>query len=169
MAKAYLLLGGNIGNREVYMTIAREKVSRLIGKIERSSSVYETEPWGFNDNNPFLNQVIVSLTSLEPREIMKIIRNIEESLGRVRGKKDHYTARTIDIDILFYDNIVINDHDLVIPHPRLHERRFVLQPLVEIEPELIHPVLNRTISVLNDECADKLQARRLRDEGERDL
>jgi 2-amino-4-hydroxy-6-hydroxymethyldihydropteridine diphosphokinase len=161
MAKAYLLLGGNIGNRDIYLTIAREKVSQLIGEIERTSSVYETEPWGFKDEKPFLNQVMISLTTMKPREIMNIIRNIEESLGRVRGIKDHYTARTIDIDILFYDNMVINDHDLVIPHPRIHERRFVLQPLVEIEPGLMHPVLNKTIAVLNDECADKLQVRRL--------
>jgi 2-amino-4-hydroxy-6-hydroxymethyldihydropteridine diphosphokinase len=161
MAKAYLLLGGNIGNRDIYLNIAREKVSQLIGEIERSSSVYETEPWGFNDEKPFLNQVIVSLTTLEPREIMNVIRNIEGSLGRFRGIKDHYTSRTIDIDILFYDNLVINDHDLVIPHPRIHERRFVLQPLVEIEPGLMHPVFNKTIAVLHDECADKLQVRRL--------
>jgi 2-amino-4-hydroxy-6-hydroxymethyldihydropteridine diphosphokinase len=161
MAKAYLLLGGNIGNRDIYLTNARDNVSQLIGEIERSSSVYETEPWGFNDEKPFLNQVIISLTSMKPREIMDIIRNIEESLGRVRGIKDHYTSRTIDIDILFYDNVVINDHDLVIPHPRIHERRFVLQPLVEIEPGLMHPVLNKTIAVLHDECADKLQVRRL--------
>ncbi len=159
MGKSYLLLGGNIGNRAMYLESARKQISRFIGDIENVSSIYETEPWGFSHETPFLNQVVISLTRLEPGEIMRRIRDIEKSFGRVR-EKDHYSARTIDIDILFYDDMIIKKEDLVIPHPRLHERRFVLAPLTEVEPDLVHPVFKKSISVLYAECDDKLKVRK---------
>jgi 2-amino-4-hydroxy-6-hydroxymethyldihydropteridine diphosphokinase len=164
MGKTYLLLGGNIGNRAKYLKSAREQISRFIGGIEKASSIYETEPWGFSHETPFLNQVVISITGLHPGEIMLIIRDIEKGFGRVR-EKEHYSARTIDIDILFYDDMIINREDLVIPHPRLHERRFVLVPLAEVEPDLVHPVFKKSISVLNAECDDKLMVRKFEDPG----
>ncbi len=139
----------------MYLKAAKDYIIRLIGNIEKSSSVYETQPWGFVHDTPFLNQLIIAGTLLEPLEVMQTILNIENNLGRVR-KKDHYSARTIDIDILFYDNRIINEKDLVIPHPQLHKRRFALEPLAEVEPGLVHPVLKKTVTTLLSECDDPM-------------
>lgn len=160
MQRVYLLLGGNLGNRSMNLKAAREQVTRLIGDIEQASSVYETEPWGFSHHIPFLNQAVVSATSLEPEKVLHALRKIEEGLGRER-EKSHYSARTIDIDILFYEDRVINEKDLVIPHPRLHERRFALAPLVEIAPGLVHPLLGESIESLYEQCDDDSKVRRI--------
>jgi 2-amino-4-hydroxy-6-hydroxymethyldihydropteridine diphosphokinase len=161
MGKAYLLLGGNVGDRKWFLDNAGLQAGRLIGPVERSSSLWETEPWGFTHETPFLNQVIILATTLRPEEIMEKIRHIEQDLGRIREKTVHYAARTIDIDILFYDDLVINQNDLIIPHPRIQERRFVLEPLAEVEPELVHPLTGTTVSELLAACGDRLNVRKV--------
>jgi 2-amino-4-hydroxy-6-hydroxymethyldihydropteridine diphosphokinase len=158
MQRVYLLLGGNLGNRALNLETAREQVRLYIGEPQKISSVYETEPWGFPHHIPFFNQVVVSLTLLEPEGVMEEIKKIERSLGRSR-EKGGYSARTMDIDILFYEDRIINTEGLVIPHPRLHERRFALEPLYEIAPAMVHPVLDRTIADLYDQCEDDSQVR----------
>jgi 2-amino-4-hydroxy-6-hydroxymethyldihydropteridine diphosphokinase len=160
MAQIYLLLGGNTGDRTDYLNMARESIERDIGTVETVSALYETEPWGFDDKNLFLNQLVVASTDLEPEQALEKILKIELQLGRERIE-GQYSSRTIDIDILFYEDRVINEKDLVIPHPRLHERRFALEPLAEVVPEMNHPVLDKTISILLEECPDKLQVKRL--------
>ena len=160
MAKIYLLLGGNIGDRVAYLKKAGEKIAGSIGDITCTSSVYETQPWGFSHETPFLNWLIVSETPLEPSEAMKTILDIERQLGRVREGMG-FKARTIDIDILFYDDIIISEKDLVIPHPQIHNRRFALEPLAEVEREFVHPVFMKTIDRLLDECPDHLDVRKL--------
>ena len=153
MPKVYLILGGNLGDRCKYLKEARGLIEKSIGKVVCCSSCYETEPWGFVHENLFLNQAVEVETSLSPFEILNSIKVIETSLGRIRGK-ERFNARTIDIDILFYDNLIINLPELIIPHPEMTNRRFVLSPLVEIAPDFVHPVLNKTIQQLLSECQD---------------
>ncbi len=160
MGGIYLLLGGNIGNRAMYLSMATEKISLLIGKIKASSSIWETEPWGFKHDTPFLNQLLVTDTRLEPAGVLVALRAIEKKLGRIR-RGGEVAARTIDIDILFYNDRIISHKNLVIPHPELHKRRFALEPLVEVNPGLVHPVFNKTVSELLAECNDSCQVRKL--------
>ncbi len=160
MGGIYLLLGGNIGNRASYLKMAAEKISMLIGKITGKSSVYETEPWGFRHETPFFNQLLITDTRLEPDTLLKALKAIEDKLGRIRSDKE-YSARTIDIDILFYNDRIIRQSNLIIPHPELHKRRFALEPLAEVNPTLVHPVFKRTVADLLSECADNSSVRKL--------
>ncbi len=160
MAKIYLLLGGNMGDRTGYLKKAGKKIAESIGEIACTSSVYETQPWGFSHETPFLNWLIVAETALEPAEAMRTIMDIEQQLGRVRERME-IMARTIDIDIMFYDDRIIVEKDLVIPHPRLHKRRFALEPLAEVERGLVHPVLGKTIDRLLSECTDSLNVKKI--------
>lgn len=160
MARIYLLLGSNRGDRLRFLQAAVKKIASRIGPITGSSSVYETEPWGFEDQTQFLNQLIVAGTSLEPAAAMTAIASIEQQLGRER-EGENYSARTIDIDILFFEERVINTEELVIPHPRLHERRFALEPLAEIEQGLVHPVFKKTVAQLLAECKDTMKVRKV--------
>jgi 2-amino-4-hydroxy-6-hydroxymethyldihydropteridine diphosphokinase len=160
MARIYLLLGGNIGDREEYLGMAKEKIALLIGNLREVSSIFETQPWGFDDEVPFLNQLIIADTLLEPEQAMQVLLKIENRLGRVRDEKK-FLSRTIDIDILFYDDRVICKNDLVVPHPQLHNRRFALEPLAELVPGLVHPVFNKTIEHLLKECTDKMAVRKI--------
>ncbi len=156
MGKTYLLLGGNIGDRIMHLRMARQKVHDLIGKPVSVSSVFETQPWGFVHKTNFLNQLIIVRTFLSPEQVMEKIREIEQHLGRIRDEKQ-YTERTIDIDILFYDDLILNKKDLTIPHPQLHKRSFALVPLAELEPGLVHPVFKKTIKTLLNECPDTMK------------
>lgn len=156
MEEAYLLLGGNLGEREQYLESAIKRIKEHCGTVIRMSSIYESEPWGFEDNHDFLNQVIVIHTELDPHRLLREVLRIEDTMGRNRIP-DKMVSRNIDIDILFYGKHIVEDTDLKIPHPRLQERRFALMPLLEIAPELKHPVLKKTMRELHSECPDKLR------------
>jgi 2-amino-4-hydroxy-6-hydroxymethyldihydropteridine diphosphokinase len=157
MKKAYLLMGGNIGDRLFYLRSAIEKVESQIGKVLQCSAIYETAAWGVTDQPDFLNQAVELETLLSPLELLKELLAIELALGRERHHK--WYARTIDIDILLYADQIIALDKLVIPHPRLQFRRFGLTPLAQIAPQVVHPVINKTISVLLDECKDTLEVK----------
>jgi 2-amino-4-hydroxy-6-hydroxymethyldihydropteridine diphosphokinase len=159
MSKVFLLLGGNLGNRKANLEKTVCLIKQKIGDIIKYSSVYETEPWGFNDNLLFLNQVVYIETKLSPYSLISELQKIESSLGRKRSEKQ-WTSRVIDIDILFYDNIIINKKELKIPHPLIDKRRFVLVPLAEISENFVHPVKNKTIKELLYICNDKLKVER---------
>jgi 2-amino-4-hydroxy-6-hydroxymethyldihydropteridine diphosphokinase len=154
MNRIYLGIGSNLGNRSANLEGAVNRIEKMIGHVVKSSSVYETEPWGFNSKQMFLNSVIEAETILSPDELLKTIHELESILGRKRGEKQ-YASRVIDIDILLYDDLVVVEKNLVIPHPLMQERKFVLVPLCDIAPDLVHPVLKKTISVLLKECRDQ--------------
>ena len=157
--RAYLLTGGNMGNRERYLEDAAKYISQSCGKILKESSIYETAAWGKTDQPNFLNQALLIETTFTADELMKRILLIEEKLERTRNEK--YDARTIDIDILFFNNEIINEPKLIIPHPEIQNRRFALAPMNEIAPEFIHPVLHKNINTLLKECADKLDVKKI--------
>ncbi len=138
----YLGLGSNMGDRRNNLNRARDYLSQRL-RVEKVSSVYETEPVGNIEQPRFLNLVCEVYTNLAPMELLSLAKGIERKLGRVPGKSDE--PRPIDIDILFYDDQIIETPELVIPHPGLTERAFVLVPLAEIAPELVHPVNGKTI------------------------
>jgi 2-amino-4-hydroxy-6-hydroxymethyldihydropteridine diphosphokinase len=156
MSGVYLLIGGNKGDRLDYLRKAVNRIRQNIGNIIRSSSVYETEPYGFRDKYKFLNQCLLVETYLLPLEILDIIAEIETSLGRIR-RAGITQSRTIDIDILFYDDLILNDTGLIIPHPELHKRNFALIPMSEINPGFIHPIFRKSIKNLLEESTDKHQ------------
>lgn len=154
MNKAFLCLGGNLGDRLENIEKAIIRVKKL-GKIVKRSSIYETEAWGGTSEFPYLNMCVELLTKLNAPALMKALLGIEKELGRSRSKLN--TDRTIDLDILLFNDEVIKTKIVQIPHPRLHLRNFVLIPLAEIAPKLIHPKLKKTISVLKKQCKDKLK------------
>lgn len=160
MNKAYLLIGGNIGNREGYLASARKWIEQTCGNIIRHSSLYQTAAWGLEDQDAFLNQVLLIETSLQPLPLLHKLLWIEEEIGRKRELK--YGPRIIDIDILLFNDEKINDQGLTIPHPQMQNRRFVLEPLNEIAPGMMHPVLHKDINQLLLECADKLAVQKFR-------
>lgn len=159
MQEVYLLLGSNLGDRLTQVGSAAGSIEKYIGKIVRKSACYETASWGNTDQPDFINQVLIVRTGLTAREVLERALDIEIRLGRVRHEK--WGSRLIDIDILFYGDQVITEPDLVVPHPHLHERAFVLIPLEEISPDLIHPVLKRTVSELARNLDDALLVKRI--------
>lgn len=154
MNVTYLCLGGNIGDREKALNHAIQKISEQVGVIEAKSTIYETEAWGVESQQAYLNQCIKVKTDLKATELIDVLLLIEKELGRERTINYIYEPRTIDIDILFYDNEIINESKLLVPHPRLHLRKFVLIPLEEIASNYLHPLLNKTIFNLLSECED---------------
>jgi 2-amino-4-hydroxy-6-hydroxymethyldihydropteridine diphosphokinase len=150
----FLGLGTNLGDREKNLSMAVDRIGEEIGKVIRCSSVYETEPWGFQSENRFLNMVVKAGSSLRPSGLLGRILMIEAQLGRLRSGKG-YKSRTIDIDILLYGSEVIKKEELEIPHPRIPVRKFVLEPLCEIAPDMIHPVLKVTFTELLAKCGDE--------------
>lgn len=159
MQEVYLLLGSNLGDRMMQVRDAADLIAKNVGKIIVRSACYETASWGNTDQPDFINQVMLVRTELTAREVLDQVLAIEVSLGRVRHEK--WGSRLIDIDILFYGGGIISEPDLVVPHPHLHERAFVLVPLEEIAPDLIHPVLKQSVSELARNLDDGLLVKRI--------
>jgi 2-amino-4-hydroxy-6-hydroxymethyldihydropteridine diphosphokinase len=160
MNEVYILLGSNLGDRAEYLSQARERLS-LLGDIQLLSSVYETDSWGKSDQPSYLNQVILLQTNLGPVDLLAKTQKIEADLDRVRDEK--WGSRTLDIDILYFNDNIIFLPDLQIPHQQLPFRRFTLVPLKEIAPDFIHPLFKVSSSELLDLCDDKLQVHRFED------
>ena len=152
----YLLLGGNLGDRSYYFSSAISLIRERIGVITSVSSLYETEPWGFEHENWFLNQALIVKSVLAPEEVFRKTHDIERKLGRKRDNS-RYNGRIIDIDILFVDEEIFYSDDLVIPHPRLHKRKFALLPLLKIAPKLRHPLLDRSVEEMAVSCKDSMK------------
>ena len=161
MSIAYLLLGTNLGNKEENLRQAI-KLLKKIGKVKKQSSIYETEPWGFSDERIFFNMALCFETDLNPFELISEILKIEISIGRNRQIKQ-WVAREIDIDIIFFDDIVLNEEHLTIPHPHAKNRKFVLVPLKEIASQFIHPGEGKSVSDLLIECPDESEVEILRE------
>ena len=151
MAKAYIGLGTNIGNKRRNLITAAALLAERAGDVLSISSFYETEPWGFESDNTFLNAALLLETELEPFQLLSLTQEIEKEMGRTQKSDGAYHDRIIDLDILLYDLCVINEAALVVPHPLMHKRQFVMEPLAEIAPMLVHPILYKTMLVLAEE------------------
>tara|TARA_B100001758_G_C17862425_1_gene329670 strand:- start:11 stop:520 length:510 start_codon:yes stop_codon:yes gene_type:complete len=149
---SYLSLGSNLGNRKNNLNEAIFHLKSKAGLIINTSKVYESEPWGLKDQNFFLNQVIKLKTSFSPQDLLKCCKNIEIKMGRSKSIK--WGARNIDIDILYFSKLILNEDDLKIPHPLIQERKFVLLPLNELNKTFNHPTLNKTNSKMLEDCND---------------
>ncbi|MGB5990459.1 MAG: 2-amino-4-hydroxy-6-hydroxymethyldihydropteridine diphosphokinase [Marinifilaceae bacterium] len=154
MNRIVLLLGGNLGEKYAILNEAEEILLERLGSVELYSSFYETEAWGFETENIFLNKVLVIRTHYTSEQSLRICQKIELELGRVR-KENRYSSRLIDIDLLFFNKDIVNTEDLILPHPRIQERRFVLEPLKEVMGDFVHPIYLKKISTLLEECADE--------------
>src|SRR3954466_12662766 len=162
MNEVYLLTGGNIGDPLSNLQLACEQIAKETGSLLQKSSIYETAAWGLTNQNSFLNQVLFVATPLPAQELLQTLLGIEKKLGRQRVEK--MGPRTIDIDILFYNNDIISSTQLTVPHPQIANRRFVLTPLNEIAPGFVHPVLQKTIAELLEICPDNLEVKKFNPE-----
>ena len=145
MAIAYLALGTNIGNKRRNMITAAALLAERVGDVLALSGFYETEPWGFQSENTFLNAALQLETALSPLELLKATQEIEIEMGRTQKSNGAYHDRIIDIDILLYEDLVLQTPELTLPHPLMHERLFVMGPLAEIAPNVIHPVFKKPV------------------------
>ena len=154
MHTVYLGIGGNIGNKQNNFENVYQIIENELGRIKIASSIYETPPWGFQSEDTFWNSVIKIETSKSPEELLSKIHLIEVKFGRKRGN-EKYSSREMDIDILYFDDIFIETETLIIPHPRIQQRKFVLVPLNEIAPNLQHPLLRFTTIEMLENCMDE--------------
>lgn len=159
MQEVYLLLGSNMGDRKQFLQQASLLLAQKIGSIKKQSSLYETASWGLEEQPEYLNQILVFVTKLDARDVLKEALDIEKILGRERIEK--WGSRVIDIDILFYSDEIIDEPDLKVPHPYFQVRRFAVEPMLEIEPDFIHPVLKRSIKSIALELSDQLYVQKL--------
>lgn len=151
----YILLGSNLGNREENLGLALDKIAAVVGRILAQSTIYQSEPWGISQQPKFLNQVAEVNSRNDPQQVLQKLLLIETELGRERLEK--WGPRTIDLDILFFNDRVIQTENLIVPHPGIPMRRFVLVPLCEIAPNFFHPLLEKTCQQLLKECTDPLE------------
>jgi len=158
MNTVYLLLGSNMGNSEKMLTVATNMIEKNIGKLTKSSSIYRTAAWGNEDQPDFLNQIIIVSSSLSSSTVLKEMFVIEKEMGRVRTTKN--ASRVIDIDMLFFNDEIIQTETLTVPHPQIQNRRFVLVPLAEIALDFIHPLLKKSSLELLSICSDKLNVQK---------
>ena len=152
MSKVYLSIGSNKGNRSVLINKAIDEIEKKVGIIISRSSIYQSKSWGF-DSNDFYNLCLLIDTDIMPKSLLINLKKIEKSMGR-EDVDGSYSDRFIDIDILFYDNITTDSEDLKIPHPKIEIRKFVLVPMLEIADDYVHPILNKTIKELYNDCSD---------------
>ncbi|MDR3007807.1 MAG: 2-amino-4-hydroxy-6-hydroxymethyldihydropteridine diphosphokinase [Sphingobacterium sp.] len=159
MNKIYILLGTNLGDRFQQLDLARKQLELRLGAIIEVSSIYETAAWGVEDQPTFLNQALIITTDLQATDCLEITQSIEQELGRIRIKK--WGERVIDIDLIYFNQDIIDLPTLRIPHPFIAERRFVLAPLVEIAPDYIHPLYKKNNVYLLDKCKDDLPVKKI--------
>lgn len=159
MFKVYLILGANLGDKKKNLEKAIELIGQRIGEVQKISSTYETAAWGNTNQPDFFNVAVIAETVLEPLQVLEEIHVIEALLGRKR--EEHWGARTMDIDIAFYEDKIVNLSNLEIPHPYISKRRFVLAPLLEIIPNFEHPVLKKTIQYLYMNCEDDIGVKKI--------
>jgi len=159
MNEVFILLGGNLEDKSKIFEETRKLIGERIGLLTKQSSVYVTEPWGF-DSELFWNQALIVKTTLNPREILLQTQLIEKLMGRVKNS-DLYEARVIDIDLLFYNDLVLNTPDLILPHPKMGDRKFVLIPVNEIAPNKCHPVSGMKVEEMLRLCSDQLNVERI--------
>ncbi|MDZ7876598.1 MAG: 2-amino-4-hydroxy-6-hydroxymethyldihydropteridine diphosphokinase [Saprospiraceae bacterium] len=152
--KIHLLIGSNMGDRKAYLVKAAAEIDKKIGKIAKESRLYETQAWGLTNQPDFINQALEVETTLSPQETLQKLLAIETDMGRIRTEK--WAERTIDIDILLFADVIVQEADLQIPHPRLPERNFALVPLMELAGETEHPILKTTIEDIYMESKDTL-------------
>lgn len=157
MSLVYLGLGTNLGNKEQNLLLATNGITIEVGEIICQSTNYSSKPWGFESDNNFLNSVVLVETSLTPTELLSKTKQLERVLGRTEKTKRNFADRIIDIDILLYDNIIMNEVDLKIPHNQLHLRDFVLTPLLELAPNHVHPLFGKTITELHKMLMAKME------------
>lgn len=150
----YISLGSNLGNRKANIYDAFDAIEKNIGSIQKISSLYQSEPWGFSSKEYFINCVINIQSNLNAEKILTELHIIESNLGRIRTNTTNYSDRTIDLDLLYFGNMII-DAGIILPHPRLYQRKFVLIPMVEIAPTFNDPYKNRTILQLLSDCDDE--------------
>jgi 2-amino-4-hydroxy-6-hydroxymethyldihydropteridine diphosphokinase len=152
--KIHLLIGSNMGDRQAYLAQATAEIGQKVGKVTQKSRLYETQAWGLTNQPDFINQALEVETTLSPQETLTTILDIETNMGRTRAEK--WAERTIDIDILLFADVIVEEANLQIPHPRLPERNFALVPLMEIAGETEHPILKTTIEDIYMESTDTL-------------
>ncbi len=162
MKRVYIALGSNIGEPIKNIKNAIALLNDGGVKLIKSSSFYHTEPYGVKDQPDFVNSVIIAETTLSLKELFNLIKKIEKNMGRKKNIK--YGPRVIDIDIIFYENLIYEDANIIIPHPKMVERSFVLYPLEEIDPLFLHPLLKETISQLKNNLKDDLKIKKINDE-----
>ena len=160
MSIAYIGIGSNVGNRRYHCLKAVELLEQSGQTVSKISSLYETEPWGVKDQPPFINMAVEIETGFPPKKLLALLKKIEKKMGR--KKTVRWGPRVIDLDILFYDDLTLNDNDLVIPHPFMHTRAFVLEPLSEIAPDKVHPVLRKKVASLLRENTSSGASRKVR-------
>lgn len=161
MTTVYLSLGGNQGDVCHHIDSAIQKINNKVGHVVSVSSYYETEPWGFEAETNFVNCVLKVSTSLSAKEVLKEVLEIEALLGRRRVGKG-YASRPMDIDLIDFDGMIMEDIDLILPHPRMHQRNFVLMPLKDVAPDWVHPRLNKGMDELIGECVDEGEIKKMR-------
>ena len=162
MASVVLITGGNVGNAEQTLGEAARLIDAEVGQVVRHSQIYRTKAWGFEAEN-FRNQVLVVESELEPMQVLEAVNDIERRLGRNRAEEQEiksatgarYASRSIDIDILFYDDLVVESERLTLPHPRIAEREFVLEPLAEVVAEWRHPMSGKSVQQMYDELRQR--------------